>query len=103
VLEYQHIIDNVVTPKDMYPRFKYTNLANLRQFYDDFSKAAQTLETYTASDAQQLCACTEAQRNKLKSLCDHRLRLRKPEYSLASKVRCQDVMISFLCSCRNKK
>jgi hypothetical protein len=91
VLENMHIFANVVAPKDMYPRFEYTNLANLPQFYAKFSAASPTLETYTASDAQQLCACTEAQLNKLKRLCDHRLRLRKPEYSLASKVRCQDV------------
>jgi hypothetical protein len=79
VLENMHIFANVVAPKDMYPRFEYTNLANLPQFYEKISAASPTLETYTASDAQQLCACTEAQRNKLISLCYNRLRLRKPE------------------------
>ena len=58
-----------------------------------FQKRRRHFETYTDKDTQQVCACSEAQRNKLKTLCDNRLRLRKPEYSLASKVRCQDVRL----------
>jgi hypothetical protein len=94
VLRNMHIFQRDVQPKDMYQRLEYVHLDQLPELYLRTAAATPTLDSYTEQDAQgapQFCACSQAQRDKLKSLCDHRRRLRRPEYSLASKVRCQDL------------
>jgi len=94
VLENMHIYEKLVAPGDMYPRFRYANLAKLGDLYKQTQiAAAHTLATYTLEDTEQRCKCTKEQQDKLKSLCEHRRLLRKPEYSLLSKVRCQDLRL----------
>ena len=92
VLENMHIYEKLVAPGDMYPRFRYANLAKLDELYKQ-TQIAHTLATYTLEDAQQRCKCTKEQQEKLKTLCEHRRLLKKPEYSLLNKVRCQDLRL----------
>lgn len=95
VLENMHIYEKLVAPGDMYPRFRYANLAKLDILYRQTQQTQieHTLATYTLDDTQQRCKCTKEQQDKLKTLCEHRLLLRKPEYSLLNKVRCQDLRL----------
>lgn len=92
VLENMHILEKLVLPKDMYPRFEYVNLKKLPLLYDSTLQAV-SLETYTSDDAGQLCRCSDAQLREPAELCNNRRRLLKPEYSLSSKVRCAGLRV----------
>jgi len=62
--------------------------------YVSTAAATPTLDSYTKQDSQgspQFCACSQTHCDKLKSLRDNHRRLSRPEYSLASKVNCQDL------------
>ncbi len=92
VLRDMHTLDkgDNVPPKDMYPLYEYVNLQKLPELYEATLKQF-TYDTYTR-DVGGFCDCSAKQREQLgDDLCDNRLRLQHPEYSLAKKVRCDDV------------
>jgi hypothetical protein len=67
VLRNMHIFQRDVLPKDMYRRFEYVNLDKLPELYQRTAAATPTLDSYTEQDAQQFCACSQTQSDKLKT------------------------------------
>jgi hypothetical protein len=91
VLKNMHILNNLVTPTDRYPRYTYVRLHDLPQLYDNTVKTRRDMkfETYTSDDLNNLCQCTDEQLATLTDLCKNRRLLKKPEYSLSSKIQCK--------------
>jgi hypothetical protein len=90
VLINEHIFKNDVMPRDMYPRYTYTNLRKLSTFYTEMTVLPPpSLKTYTAEDTPpSLCSCSRDELQQHRSLCIDRRRLAKPEYSLSAKINC---------------
>ena len=61
VLEDLHIFSKHVTPKDMYPRYKFTNLQKLFALYEEISSTVETEESYTKEDSRNICQCLQLQ------------------------------------------